>query len=97
MQIRFDSKIVVVSCAGHGFRRCIAETFAGLGARVFGCDLLAVELARRDGESRAKHRSARPNRPRGGGRVERAAEPKTEIVSNLEESKRESVSYVTLG
>src|SRR5207237_874982 len=24
--------------------RCIAETFAGLGARVFGCDLSAAEL-----------------------------------------------------
>lgn len=45
MQIRFDGKTVVVSGAGHGFGRCIAETFAGLGARVFGCDLSAAELA----------------------------------------------------
>jgi 3-oxoacyl-[acyl-carrier protein] reductase len=45
MEIRFDDKIVVVSGAGHGFGRCIAETFAGLGARVFGCDLSAAELA----------------------------------------------------
>jgi 3-oxoacyl-[acyl-carrier protein] reductase len=45
MQIRFDGKTVVVSGAGHGFGRCIAETFAGLGARVFGCDLAAAELA----------------------------------------------------
>src|SRR5215472_12158117 len=45
MQIRFDGKTVVVSGAGHGFGRCIAETFAGLGARVFGCDLVAAELA----------------------------------------------------
>jgi 3-oxoacyl-[acyl-carrier protein] reductase len=45
MQIRFDGKIVAVSGAGHGFGRCIAETFAGLGARVFGCDLSAAELA----------------------------------------------------
>src|SRR6202007_2353986 len=44
-QIRFDGKTVVVSGAGHGFGRCIAETFAGLGARVFGCDLAAAELA----------------------------------------------------
>jgi len=44
MQIRFDGKTVVVSGAGHGFGRCIAETFAGLGARVFGCDLFAAEL-----------------------------------------------------
>ncbi|HLH87239.1 MAG TPA: SDR family oxidoreductase [Xanthobacteraceae bacterium] len=45
MQLRFDGKSVVVSGAGHGFGRCIAETFAGLGARVFGCDLSAAELA----------------------------------------------------
>jgi NAD(P)-dependent dehydrogenase (short-subunit alcohol dehydrogenase family) len=45
MQIRFDGKTVVVSGAGHGLGRCIAETFAGLGARVFGCDLAAAELA----------------------------------------------------
>jgi len=45
MQIRFDGKTVAVSGAGHGFGRCIAETFAGLGARVFGCDLSAEELA----------------------------------------------------
>ena len=45
MQIRFDGKTVVVSGAGHGFGRCIAETFAGLGAHVFGCDLSAAELA----------------------------------------------------
>jgi len=44
MQIAFDGKTVVVSGAGHGFGRCIAETFAGLGARVFGCDLSAGEL-----------------------------------------------------
>lgn len=45
MQIRFDGKTVVVSGTGHGFGRCIAETFAGLGARVFGCDMVAAELA----------------------------------------------------
>jgi 3-oxoacyl-[acyl-carrier protein] reductase len=45
MQIRFDGKTVAVSGAGHGFGRRIAETFAGLGARVFGCDLSAAELA----------------------------------------------------
>ena len=45
MQIRFDGKTIVVSGAGHGFGRCIAETFAQLGARAFGCDLSAVELA----------------------------------------------------
>ena len=45
MRIRFDGKTVVVSGVGHGFGRCIAETFAQLGARVFGCDLSAAELA----------------------------------------------------
>jgi 3-oxoacyl-[acyl-carrier protein] reductase len=45
MRIRFDGKTAVVSGAGHGFGRCIAETFAQLGARVFGCDLSAAELA----------------------------------------------------
>lgn len=44
MHIRFDGKTVVVSGAGHGFGRCIAERFAGLGARVFGCDLSVAEL-----------------------------------------------------
>ena len=45
MRIRFDGKTVVVSGAGHGFGRCIAETFAQLGAGVFGCDVSAAELA----------------------------------------------------
>jgi 3-oxoacyl-[acyl-carrier protein] reductase len=45
MRIRFDGKTVAVSGAGHGFGRCIAETFAQRGARVFGCDLSAAELA----------------------------------------------------
>src|SRR5436190_15870109 len=45
MRIRFDGKIAVVSGAGHGFGRSIAETFVELGARVFGCDLSAAELA----------------------------------------------------
>ena len=45
MQIGFDGKSVAVSGVGHGFGRCIAETFVQLGARVFGCDLSAAELA----------------------------------------------------
>lgn len=44
MHIRFESKIVVVTGAGHGFGRCIAQTFAHLGAVVHGCDLSAEEL-----------------------------------------------------
>ncbi len=45
MHIRFENKTVAVSGVGHGFGRVIAESFAALGARVFGCDLSAQELA----------------------------------------------------
>jgi 3-oxoacyl-[acyl-carrier protein] reductase len=45
MHIRFDGKIAMVTGAGHGFGRCIAQTFAALGATVYGCDLDAAELA----------------------------------------------------
>ena len=44
MEIQFTGKTVVVSGAGHGFGRCIAETFARLGARVFATDVSAAEL-----------------------------------------------------
>jgi 3-oxoacyl-[acyl-carrier protein] reductase len=37
MNLRFDGKLVAVSGAGHGFGRAIGESFAALGARVFGC------------------------------------------------------------
>ena len=36
--LRFDGQVVAVSGAGHGLGRAIAEMFAGLGARVHGCD-----------------------------------------------------------
>ena len=45
MDIRFDATTVAVTGAGHGFGREIARRFAGLGARVFACDLAAAELA----------------------------------------------------
>ena len=37
MELRFDGRVVAVSGAGHGLGEAIATTFAGLGARVFGC------------------------------------------------------------
>jgi 3-oxoacyl-[acyl-carrier protein] reductase len=45
MNIRFDGKTVAVTGAGHGFGRCIAQTYAHLGARVFATDISADELA----------------------------------------------------
>jgi 3-oxoacyl-[acyl-carrier protein] reductase len=44
MNIRFDGKTVAVTGAGHGFGRCISQTFARLGARVFATDISAAEL-----------------------------------------------------
>jgi 3-oxoacyl-[acyl-carrier protein] reductase len=45
MNIRFDGKTVAVTGAGHGFGRCIAQTFAHLGAQVFATDISADDLA----------------------------------------------------
>ncbi len=42
MNLRFDGKVVAVSGAGHGFGQAIAESFAQLGARVFGCGPVAA-------------------------------------------------------
>ena len=44
MNIRFDGQTVAVTGAGHGFGRCIAQTFAHLGAHVFATDISAAEL-----------------------------------------------------
>lgn len=44
MQIRFDGRSAIVTGAAHGFGRAIALNFAGLGARVFACDVLSSEL-----------------------------------------------------
>ncbi len=45
MNLRFDGKVVAVSGAGHGLGQAIAESFAGLGARVFGCNSVAAAVA----------------------------------------------------
>ena len=45
MNLRFDGKVVAVSGAGHGLGQAIAESFAGLGARVFGCSPVAAAVA----------------------------------------------------
>jgi 3-oxoacyl-[acyl-carrier protein] reductase len=44
MHCRFEGRIVIVTGAAHGIGRAIAVSFAGLGARVVGCDVLADEL-----------------------------------------------------
>jgi 3-oxoacyl-[acyl-carrier protein] reductase len=45
MHIRFDGRVVMVTGAAHGFGRATALSFAGLGARVVACDVLADELS----------------------------------------------------
>lgn len=45
MTADFEDRIVVVSGAAIGFGRAISETFAARGARVYGCDIRAADLA----------------------------------------------------
>jgi 3-oxoacyl-[acyl-carrier protein] reductase len=51
MNLTFANKTVAVSGAGHGFGAAIAQTFARLGARVFGC---APTAATTDGVTMAQ-------------------------------------------
>lgn len=44
MSHNFEGRIVVVSGAAIGFGRAIAETFAGCGAVVYGCDVRDTDL-----------------------------------------------------
>jgi len=54
MNIRFDGKLVVVSGAGHGIGRTIAQSFSDLGATVHCCDISQANLAQT-----ASHRGIR--------------------------------------
>jgi 3-oxoacyl-[acyl-carrier protein] reductase len=44
LNLSFEGQIVAVTGAGHGLGQAIAETFAGLGARVFGCNPVASQV-----------------------------------------------------
>ena len=48
MNLSFDGQVVAVTGAGHGLGQAIAETFAGLGARVFGCNPVASPVTGTD-------------------------------------------------
>ena len=45
MHITFEHKTIIVTGAAHGFGRAITVAFAARGGRVWGCDILADELA----------------------------------------------------
>jgi len=45
MNIGFDGRSAIVTGAGHGFGRAISQAFSRAGAKVWGCDLHADELA----------------------------------------------------
>jgi len=54
----FAGVVVAVTGAGHGFGRTIAQSFAALGAQVYGCDLSAEELEDTADHPGAIHTSA---------------------------------------
>ena len=45
MNIGFDGQTVIVTGAGHGFGRAMAQSFMARGAQVYGCDVNATGLA----------------------------------------------------
>ena len=45
MNIGFDGQKVIVTGAGHGFGRAMAQSFVARGAQVYGCDVNAEGLA----------------------------------------------------